>query len=106
MPMGIAPMAMMKMAHPDGELAVAKAASQAGVPMVSFGLRNWNKLYSNLVGILLECAFSKMHLVHNLKSNLVHHRVQLLREIEMQNSLDLDKACTWVFDPNAWYQES
>jgi 4-hydroxymandelate oxidase len=33
-PILIAPMAFMAMAHPDGELAVARAASQRGVPMV------------------------------------------------------------------------
>ena len=34
-PVGIAPMSMQRMAHPDGELAVAAAAAEAGIPMVS-----------------------------------------------------------------------
>ena len=33
-PVGIAPMSMQRMAHPDGELAVASAAAKAGIPMV------------------------------------------------------------------------
>ena len=34
-PLGIAPMSMQRMAHPDGELAVAGAAAEVGVPMVT-----------------------------------------------------------------------
>lgn len=33
-PVLIAPMAMQRMAHSDGELAVARAAAKAGIPMV------------------------------------------------------------------------
>jgi isopentenyl diphosphate isomerase/L-lactate dehydrogenase-like FMN-dependent dehydrogenase len=33
-PIAIAPMAMMRLAHPDGELAMASAAARAGLPMV------------------------------------------------------------------------
>jgi isopentenyl diphosphate isomerase/L-lactate dehydrogenase-like FMN-dependent dehydrogenase len=32
----IAPMAMQCMAHPDGELAVSRAAAAEGIPMVRF----------------------------------------------------------------------
>ena len=34
MPVGIAPTALHRMAHPDGELATARAAAAAGVPMI------------------------------------------------------------------------
>lgn len=33
-PVLIAPMAMQKLAHPDGELATARAAAAEGIPMV------------------------------------------------------------------------
>lgn len=33
-PVGIAPMSMQRMAHPEGELAVASAAAEAGIPMI------------------------------------------------------------------------
>ena len=33
-PVLIAPMAMQRMAHPDGELATARAAAKLGIPMV------------------------------------------------------------------------
>ena len=36
MPVFVAPMAMQRMAHPDGELAVARACSAVGTSMVPF----------------------------------------------------------------------
>ena len=34
MPVGVAPMAYQRMAHPDGEIAMAEAAHEAGIPMM------------------------------------------------------------------------